>query len=115
MDEDQIARLERQLRRQQKALLGLQDTAAEATKTVELDQSSVGRLSRMDALQSQALAQDVRRRREQRLVAIAKALQRIDEDEYGYCLRCAHDMDPRRLEIDPTAEYCVACAEEGEG
>lgn len=78
---------------------------------VKLDQTAVGRLSRMDAMQGQALAQDVRRRRQQRMVAIAKALQRIDEDEYGYCLNCADDMDPKRLEIDATAEYCVACAE----
>ena len=35
-----------------------------AQKTVELDQQSVGRLSRMDALQSQALAQAQQRRRD---------------------------------------------------
>jgi DnaK suppressor protein len=80
-------------------------------KPVQLDQTAVGRLTRMDAMQSQALAQNVRRRRQQRLVAIAKALQRLDEDEYGYCLDCAADMDPKRLDIDATAAYCVACAE----
>ena len=78
---------------------------------VELDQTKVGRLSRMDAMQSQALAQDVRRRRQESLVKITKALQRIDEDEFGYCLACGDDMDPRRLEVDPTAEHCVACAD----
>ena len=78
---------------------------------VELDQTKVGRLSRMDAMQSQALAQDVRRRRQQRLLAITKALHRIDEDEFGYCLECGNDMDPRRLDIDATAEFCVACKE----
>ncbi|MDG2278118.1 MAG: TraR/DksA family transcriptional regulator [Pseudomonadales bacterium] len=80
-------------------------------KPVELDQTAVGRLTRMDAMQAQALAQNVRRRRQQRVMAIAKALLRIDEDEYGYCLSCADTMDPKRLEIDATAEYCVACAE----
>ena len=81
---------------------------------VELDQTKVGRLSRMDAMQSQALAQDVRRRRQQRLLAITKALHRIDEDEFGYCLRCGNDMDTRRLHIDATAEFCVACLEASE-
>ena len=81
---------------------------------VELDQTKVGRLSRMDAMQSQALAQDVRRRRQQRLLAITKALHRIDEDEFGYCLKCGNDMDTRRLDIDATAEFCVTCLEASE-
>ena len=78
---------------------------------VQLDQTRVGRLSRMDALQSQALAQNVRRRREERLIAIARALQRMDEDEYGYCLSCGEDMDAKRLDFDPVVERCVSCAE----
>lgn len=78
---------------------------------VQLDQTKVGRLSRMDALRSQALAQDVRRRRELRLIAIARALQRIDEDEYGYCLSCGEDMEAKRLDFDPAVERCVPCAE----
>jgi DnaK suppressor protein len=78
---------------------------------VQLDQTRVGRLSRMDALQSQALAQNVRRRREERLIAIARALQRMDEDEYGYCLSCGEDMDAKRLGFDPAVERCVSCAE----
>lgn len=81
---------------------------------VALDQTKVGRLSRMDALQSQAVAQDVRRRRERRLVAIAKALHRMDEDEYGYCLSCGEDMDAKRLDFDPAVERCVPCAEKEE-
>ena len=88
------------------ASLGAGDDAV-----VELCHTKVGRLSRMDAMQSQALAQDVRRRRQARLLAIAKALHRLEEDEYGYCFECGNDIDTRRLDIDATAEFCVACLE----
>ena len=88
----------------------LASTADEAASVVELDQTKVGRLSRMDALQSQAMAQASVQRREVMLRRIDAALKRIDDDEYGYCRDCGEAIDPRRLEIDPTALLCIACA-----
>lgn len=82
----------------------------EATGVVELDQSRVGRLSRMDALQSQAMsvaAQERRREHEQRVDA---ALQRIDNDDFGYCLDCGEEIAEERLAFDPSAPLCIACA-----
>jgi len=110
MDEDQIERLGRQLRQQQEALLGLQETADEAAKTVELDQSSVGRLSRMDALQGQAMSQERARRRQIELQKIAAALRRIEAGDYGFCVRCGEDIADKRLELDPAAPLCIDCA-----
>ncbi len=81
-----------------------------ARATVELDQQSVGRLSRMDALQSQAMAQDTRRRRMAEIKRIEAALVRMDEGEFGYCETCGEEIAPKRLEIDPTARLCVSCA-----
>ena len=77
---------------------------------VELDQSKVGRLSRMDAMQAQAMAQETLRRRESKLRAIAEALQRIEDNEFGACLDCDEQINPQRLAIDPTALYCINCA-----
>ena len=57
-----------------------------AQKTVELDQQSVGRLSRMDALQSQAMAQAQQRRRDVLKGSLQAALQRLLEEEFGYSL-----------------------------
>lgn len=84
--------------------------SAEARGTVELDQQRVGRLSRMDALQGQAMAREVERRREVELLRIAAALARLDEGEYGYCLGCGEEIGARRLETDPTAPTCIGCA-----
>lgn len=77
---------------------------------VTLDQQSVGRLSRMDALQVQAMAQAEEVRRQQRLRLIDAALRRIDEGEYGYCVACGDDIAPGRLASDPAVPRCVECA-----
>ena len=85
-------------------------TAEEAAKPVELDQTKVGRLSRMDALQVQAMAAESGRRREVELQRIDAALKRIEEKEYGYCTACGEKIPIKRLEFDPAAPLCVDCA-----
>lgn len=81
---------------------------------VELDQSKVGRLSRMDAMQAQAMAQASGLRREATLRRIAAALKRVDEGEYGVCLECGEPINRKRLEFDPTALLCIDCASRAE-
>ena len=106
----------RQLLLQRRAELeGVEDTGRQAADTVELDQSRVGRLSRMDAMQAQAMSQEAGRRRERELQRIDAALRRIDSGDYGYCLVCDEPIDPRRLAIDPAATHCIRCAEQGGG
>ncbi len=91
------------------------DAAGDAGDTVELDQTRQGRLSRMDAMQQQAMAAETRRRREQGLRRIRAALARIDADDYGFCTGCGEDIAPGRLEIDPAATECILCAEKRGG
>lgn len=86
----------------------------ESAATVELDQSKVGRLSRMDAMQAQAMAQASARRREHMLRRIDAALVRIDNGDYGVCRECDEPISPRRLEFDPTVTLCVDCASKAE-
>jgi DnaK suppressor protein len=95
-------------------LESLATTGDESAAIVELDQSKVGRLSRMDAMQAQAIAQASVQRRELMLRKISAALKRIDDGEYGFCQRCEEPINPRRLEIDPTALYCIDCASQAE-
>jgi DnaK suppressor protein len=86
------------------------DESREYRAPVELDQQSVGRLSRMDAMQQQAMSQDLNRRRQHRKIAIERALSRIRDGEFGYCVGCGEPIAVRRLDIDPTFEACVRCA-----
>ena len=95
-------------------LLGLSEENAEQSAVVELDQGKVGRLSRMDAMQAQAMAQETHRRREAKLRDVDAALQRIEEGEYGHCLNCDEPINPKRLAVDPKASFCIECANEDE-
>jgi DnaK suppressor protein len=98
-----------------RAELAAQDaTTSEAAGTVELDQTRVGRLSRMDALQGQAMAQETLRRQQRERLRIDAALRRLDDGSYGDCLECAEPIAAGRLAADPTATLCLACAEAAE-
>lgn len=87
------------------------DNATAADRApVELDQQSVGRLSRMDAMQVQAMAAAQARRRATELARIRAALRRWEEGEFGYCTECGEEIAERRLELDPAVPLCVECA-----
>ena len=91
-------------------LLETDAAAAADSRPVALDQQSVGRLTRMDALQMQAMAKAVAARRRGRLQRIEHALRRLDEGEFGYCTNCGEDIAPKRLALDPTNDRCIDCA-----
>ena len=99
------------LRSELEAVAATGDASAEV---VELDQSKVGRLSRMDAMQAQAMAQASVQRREQMLRQITAALGRIDRDAYGDCESCDEPINEKRLDFDPTTTLCINCASESE-
>lgn len=87
--------------------------SADGRAPVTLQQDSVGRLSRMDAMQQQAMAQAQERRRNAERVRIAAALKRLDDGEWGYCMACGEEIAARRLEHDPSIPTCVGCASNG--
>ena len=84
---------------------------AEDRAPVELDQPAMGRLSRMDAMRAQGMAEASERRRQARVSRIGAAIGRIEDGSYGECLECGEPIPPRRLEIDPAAALCVFCAD----
>lgn len=85
------------------------DTRADRAP-VDLDQTSVGRLSRMDAMQQQAMAAATEARRQARLRALRAAEVRLAGTEFGWCEDCGEPIAPRRLDLDPTLTRCVSCA-----
>ncbi|MBK5207218.1 MAG: TraR/DksA C4-type zinc finger protein [Polaromonas sp.] len=80
--------------------------------TVTLDQSSVGRLSRMDAMQQQAMAQGMRERLLLQRRKLDGALARIDAATFGRCCECDAAIEPTRLEADPAVIFCFDCQAE---
>jgi len=90
----------------------LNNANKEAADTVVLDQSMVGRLSRMDAMQAQQMAQETARRRQIQMQKIDSALRRMDAGEFGYCLICDKEVAVARLEFDPACTRCIGCMDE---
>ncbi|MDE0241709.1 MAG: TraR/DksA C4-type zinc finger protein [bacterium] len=90
------------------------DQAATASERapVMLDQSRVGRLSRMDALQVQAMAKEQERRRRAERGRIKAALERLADGTWGLCTECGETIAEARLDFDPTVTLCIRCARE---
>jgi len=83
---------------------------SEAESTIELDQSRVGRLSRMDALAGAAMSQETARRRKLQLKQIGVALKKIAVGSYGECDECLEFIHTERLSLNPAAPLCIECA-----
>ena len=86
------------------------DASKDARATVNLDQQSVGRLSRMDAMQQQAMANASEAMRATELASLRLALKRLDDGEFGYCADCGDAIETERLSRAPTARKCLDCA-----
>ena len=110
LNDEEIAKFRSALLAEQATLAEDNQATAVDRAAVELDQQSVGRLSRMDALQRQAMAQAISRRRGNRDARITAALARIDAGEFGYCIDCGDEIETNRLMIDATLPTCVSCA-----
>ena len=91
-------------------LEALSALSREARAPVALDQQSVGRLSRMDAMQAQAMDAATERTRQRDLRRIERAETRLRDGEYGFCEECGEPVPDARLRVDPMAERCVGCA-----
>jgi DnaK suppressor protein len=90
--------------------LGTQlEMSAGAAKPVQLDQTAVGRLSRMDSMQNQAMVQAARQATLIRLAQCNHALQAIERGEYGLCRMCEEPIGAKRLNAKPEAPFCLAC------
>lgn len=106
---DEATARERLLRRRGELVEEDRMSAAERAP-VTLDQDSVGRLSRVDAMQVQAMALAAERRRGAERQRIDAALKRLEEGEFGICLSCGEEISHARLENDPSVSQCLACA-----
>ncbi len=111
MNDDVIEQFRQKLITLRSELKEMEATHKQAGETVELDQTRVGRISRMDAMQVQQMALESERRRQQQMLAIEGALLRIASGEYGYCFACGEQIVAERLEANPACTRCVGCAE----
>ena len=109
MDTERISYFRKRLEALSKEVNGALNASKDSANVVELD-TAIGRLSRMDAMQNQQMALELRRRQEQQLQRITNALKRLEQNRYGLCGRCKQPIAEERLEISPDAVMCVRCA-----
>lgn len=113
INEAQLEDMRRRLLALKSQLEATGQASDEELKPVELDQACIGRLTRMDAMQRQAIAQETDRRRQRRLVEVDGALRRITSGDYGYCAACGEPIALGRLQADPASTRCIECATAG--
>lgn len=105
-----MSKFKKLLLNRQKELLALDASTQEDTKPVALDQQAIGRVSRIDSIQVKAMSEAQAARRKQELIRIKAALQRIENDEFGYCVTCGEEIAEKRLALDPSTPFCTDCA-----
>lgn len=106
---DQLAELREILEKELKALQRSMKVSADALKPVELDQTAVGRLSRMDSLQNQSMTRNLHEREQVKLAKIETALHRLEQGSYGTCISCGAPVPYGRLLVFPETESCAVC------
>jgi DnaK suppressor protein len=87
------------------------ESDSKGTDQIELDQTRVGRLARMDAVQHHAIAQAQGDRASKQLKLLELLLSKVDDEDFGECHYCGEDIPVGRLLIRPESLRCVACAE----
>ncbi len=114
LNETDFTALKETLQTQRNEILQITRATPDEGGTVELDQSRFGRLSRMDAIQVEAMNSEAARRRAIELARIEAALGRMDEGEYGCCVKCDEEIAIERLKVAPASPMCVECANKSE-
>ena len=109
MDVDRLAYFRKRLEDLEQEIREDMNANPEDSGVVELD-SSIGRLSRMDALQNQQMALELKRRQENQLLRIENAFKRLAKGQYGLCGKCKKPIEENRLEVFPYTVTCVRCA-----
>lgn len=108
---DQTEELHQSLRALERELEQQLAGAAPAERGITTGEDAGGRVSRMDAIQRQQMADAERRRLENRLRMVRKALQRVADEEYGICTRCEQPIGYARLRARPESLVCIRCQE----
>ncbi|AXT28436.1 TraR/DksA family transcriptional regulator [Ruegeria sp. AD91A] len=110
MNESERTHFETRIRERLAELQKVSASGQQAQAIVQLDQQAVGRLSRMDALQNQAMAKAQQANRDVETRRLLAALARLDDGEFGYCEDCGERIPDGRLNLDLAASKCVSCA-----
>ncbi|HSU17287.1 TraR/DksA family transcriptional regulator [Longimicrobium sp.] len=106
---DQIAMVRSELLRSLNKLERSLKISGESARPRDLEQDTVGRLSRIDAIQNAGLTANLEERERQQLGQVVDALRRIEDGTYGACNGCGAVIPFERLMVFPETLACAAC------
>ena len=95
-----------------KALEENLNNARGSSKVIELDQQLIGRLSRIDSIQDKEMSKANLSRRTERKSQLLKVLERLKENDFGFCIDCDEEIDMRRLRVNPIVRKCFSCMQD---
>ena len=81
----------------------------ELTKPISPN-NAIGRVSRMDAINNRSVNQASLRQAETKLTNLNRALSKVNDDDFGVCLKCQNPIPVGRILIRPESFLCVNCA-----
>ena len=99
------ARIERRIKQLNRSVAEL----VEATKPVAPD-VSIGRLSRLDAINNKSVAERTLREQRKDLEALEHSLSKFGTPDFGKCTRCGSEIQIGRLKFMPESSKCINCA-----
>ncbi|MFT4579919.1 MAG: DnaK suppressor protein [Nitrospinales bacterium] len=110
MNEEERAELKQKIIEEILTQKHLIESFTETSKPVAPD-NAIGRLTRMEAISSQAISESSLNSSKAKLEQLKKALEKIDLPEFGICIRCANAIPQGRIMLMPESAVCVTCAE----
>ena len=81
----------------------------EASKPIT-PENSIGRVSRMDAINNKGVSDAALRNAKRQLNSLELALTKVDSPAFGDCSNCKKTIQPARLMFMPQSTLCVRCA-----
>jgi len=71
---------------------------------------SLGRLTRMDAINNKSVAEAALRTAKRKLSKLQQAKSKLGDPDFGTCRICKNKINPKRIVLMPESDKCVRCA-----
>jgi DnaK suppressor protein len=110
MDDEGRVELKEQILKEIEVQKHLIKSFTETSKPVSPD-NAIGRLTRMEAINSQNISEASLNSAKSKLLKLEKALSKIDLPDFGICMRCESSIPHGRIMLMPENVLCVSCAE----
>ena len=74
-------------------------------------ENSIGRVSRMDAINNKSIVEAALRKAKEKYSKLKLVLDKVDDSDFGLCIRCGKPIPIGRILLMPQSRYCVSCAQ----